>query len=253
MKISIVTISFNQGKFLKQCIDSVLSQDVANLEYIIVDPGSTDGSRNLIDSYGAKIKKIYRPDNGPADGLKNGFNIATGNIYGFINADDYLLPNALKKVQYFFAKNKLKTFVSGNGFILSVDSSFKEIRPGVMSKFSCAYGTCTIFQQSTFFPAAFYKKVGGFNVDNKTCWDAELFIDFILSGYKHINIKENLAVFRIHSESISGSGKLLQSYDYDRKKLFKKIMKRNFYFFDFSLSFFLRLIKKIISIYDEKK
>jgi glycosyltransferase involved in cell wall biosynthesis len=98
MRISIVTISFNQGKFLRQCIDSILTQTDCDVEYIVVDPGSTDGSRALIESYGDRIIKVFEPDEGPADGLNQGFKCATGEIYGFVNADDYLLPGSLKHV-----------------------------------------------------------------------------------------------------------------------------------------------------------
>ena len=75
MKISVVTISFNQAKFLRECIDSVLNQDYHEIEYIVVDPGSTDGSKKIIDSYGDKIIKYYEKDYGPADGLNKGFSI----------------------------------------------------------------------------------------------------------------------------------------------------------------------------------
>jgi len=73
MKISIVTISFNQEKYLPACIDSILNQTDCELEYIVVDPGSQDGSRAIIDSYGDRIVKVYEKTNGPADGLNRGF------------------------------------------------------------------------------------------------------------------------------------------------------------------------------------
>ena len=95
MKISIVTISFNQEKYLRQCIDSVLSQTGCEVEYIVVDPGSTDRSREIIESYGDKIIRVFESDDGPADGLARGFGRATGRVYGWINSDDYLLPGAL--------------------------------------------------------------------------------------------------------------------------------------------------------------
>ena len=88
MKFSIVTISYNQGRYLKQCIESVLSQKNVDIEYIIVDPGSSDNSREIINSY-KEIKKIYKKDKGPADGLNNGFKIATGDFFGFINSPDH--------------------------------------------------------------------------------------------------------------------------------------------------------------------
>src|SRR3974390_2320485 len=103
MKISIVTLSFNQRDYLQQALDSVLSQDYSNLEYIVVDPGSIDGSRELIRSYGARIAHtIFEPDRGAADGLNRGFASATGDVFGFLNADDILLPGSLKRVASFF-------------------------------------------------------------------------------------------------------------------------------------------------------
>jgi glycosyltransferase involved in cell wall biosynthesis len=78
-KISIVTISYNQAGFIAECIESVLAQDYHNFEYIIVDPGSTDGSREIIARYSDRISLIVLdPDNGPADGLNKGFSLAFG-------------------------------------------------------------------------------------------------------------------------------------------------------------------------------
>src|SRR3546814_11032429 len=79
MRFSVVTISYNQAKFLRRAIDSVLNQSGVDLEYIVVDPGSSDDSRAIIDSYGDRIgHRVYEPDQGPADGLNKGFAHATG-------------------------------------------------------------------------------------------------------------------------------------------------------------------------------
>ena len=115
MKISVVTISYNQKKYLHQCIDSILGQTDCDLEYIVVDPGSTDGSRELIESYGDRIIKLFAPDKGPADGLNQGVKLATGDVYGFINSDDYLLPDALSHVNRYFSTKGLGYFVTGQG------------------------------------------------------------------------------------------------------------------------------------------
>src|SRR4029077_1447448 len=97
-RVSIVTISFNQGKFLERAIRSVLEQDYEDIEYIVVDPGSTDRSREIIERYRSRISRvILDPDKGPADGLNKGFAVASGDIYGYINADDAYLPGAITK------------------------------------------------------------------------------------------------------------------------------------------------------------
>src|ERR1039458_5622209 len=103
MRISIVTLSYNQRVFLREAIDSILQQDYPDLEYIVVDPGSTDGSRELLRSYGERISHvIFELDQGAADGLNKGFGQASGEIFGFLNADDFLLPGSLHRVAEFF-------------------------------------------------------------------------------------------------------------------------------------------------------
>ncbi len=92
MKISIVTLSFNQKQFLEEALQSVLGQKYPELEYIVVDPGSTDGSREMLDLYKGQLTElILEPDRGAADGLNKGFSRSTGDVLGFLNADDLLL------------------------------------------------------------------------------------------------------------------------------------------------------------------
>ena len=116
LKFSIVTISFNQARFLEQAILSVISQDYLNIQYIVVDPGSTDGSRDIIEKYHNHIDKIiFEPDNGPADGLHKGFGVATGQIYGFLNSDDFLLSSAIATVAKEFERRSDIDVLSGHG------------------------------------------------------------------------------------------------------------------------------------------
>ena len=117
VKISIVTLSFNQRAFLQEAMDSVLSQGYPDLEYIVVDPGSSDGSRELIRSYGDRITHtIFEPDRGAADGLNKGFARATGDVFGFLNADDILFPGSLKHVAQFFESHPDCDMAMGDGY-----------------------------------------------------------------------------------------------------------------------------------------
>ena len=248
MKISIVTISFNQSKFLRQCIDSVLSQEGVDLEYIVVDPASTDGSRDIIESYGDRIVKVFEPDAGPADGLNKGFSKAKGEVFGFINSDDFFLPGALQKISDHFDKEGLNSYVSGGGFIENKNGSLQTVTPSRMTLNSCLYGACTIFQQGTFFPASMFHQVGGFNTDNRTCWDGELFADFLAAGYNHKVIRDALAVFRLHEDSISGTGRLEKAYQDELKRIFKKIRGRGHMPLDSLLAVYWRARKVALRI-----
>lgn len=209
MRISIVTISFNQAQFLEQALLSVINQKYPNLEYIVVDPGSTDGSREIIEKYQNQISQIiFDPDDGPADGLNKGFHQATGEIFAFLNADDTLLPNAIQKVVDFFIQKPNIDVVSGHGYY--IDEHGRIIRPVYSHHFNLkayGYGVCTLVQQSTFFRKEIYERVGGFNPLNRIQWDGELWVDFALNGAKFLRVNQFLSCFRITGDSITGSGK----------------------------------------------
>jgi len=245
MKISIVTISFNQKKYLRQCIDSILSQTDCDLEYIVVDPGSTDGSRALIESYGDQIIKVFAPDDGPADGLNQGFKRATGDIYGFINSDDYLLPNALRHIKSYFETKGLDHFVTGQGYTEDTHGRHIKIYPQPLTAQNMLHRSAVMFQQATFFPAKAYRQIGCFNTHNRTCWDYELFLKLLLNGLKHEVILQDVAAFRLHDESISGTGRLTEQYLNDLDQLFIEILKRERGIVDKCLTFYLRLKREL--------
>jgi len=98
-RISVITPSLNQAPYLEQTLRSVLGQDYPDLEYIVIDGGSEDGSLELIESFGDKLSYwISEPDRGQSHAINKGFAKATGDIYCWINADDYLLPGALNRM-----------------------------------------------------------------------------------------------------------------------------------------------------------
>ena len=246
MKISIVTISFNQEKFLRQCIDSIINQTGCDLEYIVVDPGSTDGSRALIESYGDKIVKVFAPDQGPADGLNQGFKRATGDIYGFINSDDYLLPNALSCISEYFNTQGLQSFVTGHGYTEVANGELRPVYPRALTAQTMLHRADVMFQPATFFPANAYKEIQGFNVSNTTCWDYELFLRFLLLGLRHQVVSEGIAVFRMHADSISGSGRLTERYLNDLNKIFIEVCGRPRGGVDKFQTYFLRVKREIL-------
>ena len=223
MKFSIVTISYNQSEFLRQCIESVLSQEVAEIEYIVVDPGSTDGSREIIDEYADQIIRVYDPDDGPADGLNKGFSRATGEICAFINSDDYFLPGAFKAVEKHFESTKPEHFITGHGFQIRGGRLWPMV-PVKLSMKRLRLMHLPIFQQGTFFPLSFLQKAGGFNVRNRTCWDGELFLKFIQMGFTHYVMKDILAVFRVHEGSISGKGANKDQFLKDRGRIYDSVL-----------------------------
>jgi glycosyltransferase involved in cell wall biosynthesis len=228
MKITVVTISFNQSRFVEDAILSVLNQTYPDREYIVVDAGSTDGSREIIDKYSNDIDQIiFEPDSGPADGLNKGFSQATGQIFGFLNSDDYLLPGALDRVATEFTQRPSFDVLSGHAVI--VDQDDKVTNRFYSRRFNLrrfAYGASTIAQQSTFFSSFAFRKAGGFNVDNRIAWDGELWVDLAQSGAKFGRIDAFLAAHRIYSESITGGARFSAAYDEYIERMFVRIIGR---------------------------
>ncbi|MCX7101583.1 MAG: glycosyltransferase family 2 protein [Methylobacter sp.] len=256
MKISIVTISFNQVEFIERTITSVLSQkkDV-DLEYIVLDAGSTDGSRELINKYKDKIDKIiFEPDEGPSDGLNKGFSFANGEILGFLNSDDILYPGALKTVVNYLNLHPEIDAVSGHAYIIDTnDLILRKNYSEPMSLKKYAYGACTINQPSTFFRKNLYDKTKGFNKENRSNWDGELFVDMALVGAKFCTINSFLSGYRLHSVSITATSKLDNAMHKYNKRIFKVIVGRDWNKNDDYLNKIyriLRFIKNPMALYE---
>lgn len=247
MRISIVTISYNQAKFLEETIISVLEQNYGDVEYIVVDAGSTDGSRDIIEKYRSKISKIiFESDGGPADGLNKGFKLATGEIFGFLNADDVLEPRALSDVAHFFELSPSVDVVSGHSWV--IDAGGKKRRRFYSDQFSiwmAVRQSSILSQASTFFRSQMFMKVGGFNIQNHIAWDGELFLDMAKAGAKFVCIDKFWSKFRVHQEGITGSGKLHMLYEQYCQYIFRKIVGRNARIGDGALLFFARILRKI--------
>lgn len=164
LKISLVTPSFNQGHYLDQTIKSVLGQNYPQLEYLVMDGGSTDGTLNLLKNYSKQINWISQKDKGQSDALNQGFRKTSGEIVGFINSDDYLLPGALDKVADFFLANPQAYWVTGK--CKTVDRKDREVRQVIT-----AYKNCLL----KFFRLKQTLKIINFISQPATFWRREVF------------------------------------------------------------------------------
>jgi glycosyltransferase involved in cell wall biosynthesis len=218
LKIGIVTISYNQGEYLAEAIQSVRMHDARQLKYVMVDPGSTDDSRTIIEKFKPRFSDvILTPDRGPADGLNNGFAcLEDVDILGYINADDFFADNALNFVVNFFEQHPGVDVLTGG--IKLIDSNYRVLRRGRVSapfdfpKFAAQ--CCLICQQATFFRRAAFAQTSGFNINNKTCWDGELIVDLALSGCKFATVPKVLGYFRRHKASITTRHQLSRSQQF---------------------------------------
>lgn len=224
--ISIVTISFNQATFLERAIRSVIDQAYLGTEYIVVDPGSTDSSRDIIHRYADRIQGIcLEPDKGPADGLNKGFSLATGEILGYVNADDALRPGSLAFVGEYFAMHPAIDVLAGGIRITNADdhASIRGRAADLFDLRAYAAGTCTVTQQGTFFRRRAFDAAGGFNPANRVSWDGELLVDMALKGMRFARTDRTLGDFRLYGANITGSRGYLEKLAREHSRLCEKI------------------------------
>jgi glycosyltransferase involved in cell wall biosynthesis len=224
-RVSIVTISFNQGRFLERAIRSVLEQGYEDIEYIVVDPGSSDGSREIIERYKSRISRlILEPDTGPANGLNKGFAAASGDIFGYINADDAFLPGAIGRAVAAFKSRPHADIVYAHSYI--VDESGRIIRRSRSVPFTLrryAYGGVVVMQQSTFFRRQAFESAAGFNEKNRISWDSELLVDCALRGARFALVEDYWSLFAIYAGSLTGSADSAQRHRSDHARIFRVI------------------------------
>ena len=135
-KISIITPCFNAALYIEQTILSIINQDYDNLEYIIIDGGSTDGTIDIIKKYENKIAYwISEPDNGQSEAINKGIAVSTGDVFNWVNGDDYLEVGVLKLVGEYFQKSNINVFCSPTMLFNEEGISVKMITP--LSKREC--------------------------------------------------------------------------------------------------------------------
>lgn len=181
-KISIITPVFNQVDFIEQTIRSVLEQKYPNLEYIIIDGGSTDGTLEILKKYESQITcLISEPDNGMYEALNKGFQISTGDIMAYINSDDIFLDNSFYNMSRMFNDLPEVEWIHAVNSFLDIEGKLTGSQ--VPSKFSFLkflnYDFQWIQQESTFWRRSLWERAGGY-IDNnlKYAGDFELWFRF---------------------------------------------------------------------------
>ncbi|EKE24945.1 MAG: glycosyl transferase family protein [uncultured bacterium] len=211
MKISIITPSYNQAQFIERTIQSILSQSHNDIEYIVMDGGSTDGTVDILKKYSDKIIWKSEKDKGQSDAINKGLKMATGEIVAFLNSDDTYEPGALEAVADFFKLNPDKKWIYGKCKIINEND--QEIRKPItiyknllLRKFSYSKLLTENFisQPATFWRKELHDEFGYFDENEHFCMDYEFWLR-IGKKYPAGVIGKYLANFRYYKNSKSGS------------------------------------------------
>ncbi len=201
-RISIVTPSYNQGRFLEKAILSILNQKYPNLEYMVLDGGSTDNSVDIIKRYSNQLSHWESgPDKGQAAAIAEGFAFSSGTILGWLNSDDMLMPDALINVANAFLAAPEICAVTGRCVIIDTDGKpFAVNIPIIRCWRSMLYFGSGFYQMATFWRKSAYEAVGQLNAEMYFSFDADLFLR--LRKYGQIEaINSYLAAYRSHKRS----------------------------------------------------
>ena len=179
MKVTIITAVYNGAEHIKSCIESVLNQDYPNIEYILVDGASKDSTLSIINSFGSKIAKVIsEPDRGMYDAMNKGLRVATGDIVGILNSDDFYANNQIiNKVVESFKSSGADSLYADIAFV-SKENLNKTVRYYSSSSFKpwkFRFGYMPA-HPSFFLKRQVYEKFGHFKSDYKLCADFDLIV-----------------------------------------------------------------------------
>ena len=219
--ISIVTVVYNGEKHLEQTIKSVIEQDYDNVEYIIIDGGSTDSTLEIIKNYEYAIDYwVSEPDEGIYDAMNKGASLCTGDYIAFLNADDWY-PMAVISSIGEVAKEINPNYIYGDMDLYNKNSFIRKRRP-----FHYKYGT-PIGHQALFVKTSIMKKIP-FDIQYKIASDYDFMIKLIKSNCSSVRVEKSLANFRL--EGVSSQINLMPEYFQIYKKHFGLFAAIKFYF-----------------------
>jgi len=207
-RISIITPSYNQGQFLEETILSVLNQNYPNLEYMIIDGGSSDNSLEIINRYQHRLAYwVSEPDRGQAEAINKGFARATGDIIAFLNSDDTYVAGALHAVGHYFENHRDCRWVCGHSLMYGLTEKAPHLLKVRVprSLAEVLFSNIAAISTSSFWRREIAEQYGGFDVEYRYSFDMDLYARLVSNGERCEALDYPISTYRLHEDSKSVS------------------------------------------------
>ncbi|GEM_PF-625761 len=227
LRISVITPSFNQGKFIQATLDSILKQDYPHVEHIVMDGGSTDETVDILKNVqDSRLKWTSERDNGQSDAINKGLHVASGDILAYLNSDDIYLDGTLAFVADYFQTHPEVDFIYGD--CLTIDTEGK-ILPVVLKTQSFNLRDALTMRMRWAQPAFFWRRevtahIGLFDETFHYLMDQDYWLRMVLADYKPDYIPRNMAAFRFHGGSKTTNQ--IVKFNHDWAIIIQKIYQR---------------------------
>jgi glycosyltransferase involved in cell wall biosynthesis len=226
-RITVITPSFNQARYLESTILSVITQGYPNLEYIIIDGGSTDGSVDIIKRYASELAYwISESDNGQSHAINKGLNMATGDWICWQNSDDIFYPSAFFKIAEIIKKSPEVDFIIGDIHLIDEGGNIlRDVRYVKPTYRSLLAEGMVLTNQSAFWRKDLQNKVGLFDQNLHYGFDYEWFLRLLAVGKCAVHIPVIMGALRLHEETKTSKCRSMFNIEYaqilEGRSLFK--------------------------------